>query len=171
MALVPRARRRRWAHRESRAGARGAPGRGAAGKRIRRLSRRHGTGRARRRCGAGRRVPGVRGGEGVLCERGGGRRTGGDLAGPLGAQDVTLPDRGPPFVGKTGPMQTALILMGLGTAFAAAGVFHGPARWILGVGGLLVAVLAPFAARRSIGLESVSEAGVAGAGVLRPVFI
>jgi len=69
-------------------------------------------------------------------------------------------------------MQTALILMGLGTAFAAAaGVFHGPARWILGVGGLLVAVLAPFAARRSIGLESVSEAGVAGAGFLRPVFI
>jgi len=69
-------------------------------------------------------------------------------------------------------MQTALIIMGVGTALGAAvGVFPGPARWILGVGGLLVAALAPFAARRSIGLESVSEAGVAGAGFLRPVFI
>ncbi len=80
---------------------------------------------------------------------------------------MTSPDRepspptgppGPPFVGKTGPMQTALIIMGVGTALGAAlGVFPGPARWILGAGGLLVAVLAPFAARRSIGLESVSE--------------
>ncbi len=94
---------------------------------------------------------------------------------------MTSPDRepspptgppGPPFVGKTGPMQTALIIMGVGTALGAAlGVFPGPARWILGAGGLLVAVLAPFAARRSIGLESVSEAGVSGAGFWRPVFI